>query len=314
MRVLVLGWMAGMLALQGAEGQAPSDGLAQKVQAIAAAHHGQVALYAENLATHETVGIAPDTPVQTASVIKLGILYEALEQVRSGKASWGDRITLTKADQVPGSGVLRLLDAPVPLTLKDVLTMMVVLSDNSAANLLIDKLGLANVDARMASLGLKNTYLYKKVFTPAAPGVVLPEDFKKFGLGKTTAREMNTLMGKIATCDLGGAKQAGDAALCEVAWGMLRLQFYRTSIPKYLDGMKGVTASSILNKTGSLNAVRNDVAAVATKNGVIVISAFTYGNKDQSWGAEQEGEETIAKLARAVVEAWSPEGLVEWPK
>ena len=116
-------------------------------------HHGDVALFAENLKTHETVAISPDTPVQTASVIKLTILYEALEQVRNGKAHFDDKITLTKADQVQGSGVLLFFDAPLSLTLKDALTMMVVMSDNTATNLAIDHLGLENIDARIAKLG-----------------------------------------------------------------------------------------------------------------------------------------------------------------
>jgi beta-lactamase class A len=303
-------WLFGWSLLPAAWGQAA---LQAQLQALTAAHHGKVALYAENLQTHQTLGLAPDEVVQTASVIKLAILYEAMEQVRSGKAAWDDRVTMTRTDQVPGSGVLRLLDAPLPLTLKDALTLMIVLSDNSATNLAIDKLGLERIDARIATLGLKNTYLYKKVFTPLAAGVVLPDDFKRYGLGKTTPREMTALMTKIATCDLGGPAQPGDHALCEVAWGMLRLQFTRTGIPRYLDGMPGVKSDSILNKTGSLNAVRNDVGAISTANGLVVLAIFTYENKDQSWGAEQEGEMTIAKLARAVIEAWSPAGLAPWP-
>ena len=300
----------------GAQGATESAGLADKVREIAAQHHGEVALYAENLKTRESVGLQPDLPVQTASVIKLAILYEAMEQVRSGKAHWDDKVNLTKADQVPGSGVLRLMDAPLPLTLKDVLTMMVVLSDNSATNLAIDHLGLENIDGRIAKLGLKNTYLYKKVFTPVAAGVVLPADFKQFGLGKTTPREMAALMGKIARCELaeaGTTTQVGDAAICEVALGMLRLQFYRSSIPRYLDGMQGETSDSILNKTGSLDAVRNDVAAISTSNGLVIISAFTFNNKDRSWGAEHEAELTIAKIAKTIIEVWAPKGLAAWP-
>jgi beta-lactamase class A len=287
-----------------------------RVRAIAAEHHGEVALFAEDLKSHETVAISPDTPVQTASVIKLAILYEALEQVRSGKAHFDDRITLTAADQVAGSGVLRLFDAPLPLTLKDALTMMIVMSDNSATNMAIDHLGLENIDGRIAKLGLKNTYLYKKVFTPVPPGVGMPEDQKRFGLGKTTAREMASLMTKIVGCELaepGGAARPDDQALCQVALKMLQLQFYRSSIPRYLDGMPGDTSDTIANKTGSLDAVRNDVAAVSTKNGMVIISAFTFNNKDQSWGADHEAELTIAKLARAIIQSWSPDGLAAWP-
>jgi len=304
------------LCITEARAQGTSDSLTAPVRAIAAEHHGDVALFAENLKTHETVAISPDTPVQTASVIKLTILYEALEQVRSGKAHFDDRIMLTKADQVPGSGVLLFFDAPLSLTLKDVLTMMVVMSDNSATNLVIDHLGLENINARIAKLGLKDTYLYKKVFMPPAAGMVMPADQKKFGLGKTTAREMASVMTKIVRCELaepGSPAWADDAALCEVALRMLHVQFYRNAIPRYLDGMPGATSDSITNKSGSLDAVRNDVAAVSTKNGMVIISAFTFNNKDHSWGAEQEGELTIAKLARAIIQSWSPEGLAAWP-
>jgi beta-lactamase class A len=201
------------------------------------------------------------------------------------------------------------------LTLKDALTMMIVMSDNTASNLVMNHLGIPNVNERIAKLGLKNTYLYKKIFTPAPTGIAMPADQKKFGLGKTTAREMATVMTKIVRCELaepGNPAQATDATLCSIALKMLHVQFYRNAIPRYLDGMPGATGDSIANKTGSLDAVRNDVAAVSTKKGLVIISIFTFNNKDHSWGAEQEGELTIAKLAKTIVETWSPEGLAGW--
>ena len=73
---------------------------------LAAAHHGKVALYAAQLNTGKTVAIDADMPVQTASVIKLAILYEAMEQVRAGKAQWDEKITLKPGDAVGGSGML----------------------------------------------------------------------------------------------------------------------------------------------------------------------------------------------------------------
>jgi beta-lactamase class A len=322
MRVLLsrscVGLMSFVLSVGSAMGQASatSSPLADRVKAIAAQHHGDVALFAENLKTRETVALAPDTPVQTASVIKLAILYEALEQVREGKAHFEDKITLTKDDQVPGSGVLLMFDAPLTLTLKDVLTMMIVMSDNSGANLAMDHVGIDNVNRRLAMLGLKDTYLYKKVFRPAPAGVNMPADQKKFGLGKTTAREMAELMTKIATCDVaepGAPARDDDAALCGVALKMLHWQFYRSAADRYLDGMPGATGDSIANKTGSLEAVRNDIAAISTKNGMVVLACFTFNNKDHSWGAEQEGELTIAKITREVVTTWSPDGLTAWP-
>jgi beta-lactamase class A len=309
-------WFLGLLLAASTVVAQPPSSLQKDVEAIVAQHHGKVAVYAENLTTHATVSIAPDTPVQTASVIKLAILYEALEQIRVGKLHFEDKIEMAAADRVPGSGILHLLDAPLTLTFKDVLTLMTMMSDNAGANMAMDHVGIANVNERMAKLGLANTYLYKKVFTPVAPGVVLPVDQKKFGLGKTTAREMAALMTKFVRCDLmepGHPAQASDADLCKTALKMMQVQFYRSAIPRYLDGTTGATGDSIANKTGSLDAVRNDVGAVSTKSGMMILSIFTYENADHSWGVEQEGELTCAKVARAIVQSWSPGGLAPWP-
>ena len=299
-------------------GASPQDSaLQQKVQGIASAHHGGVTLFAKDLNTGRTVSIEPERAVATASVIKLAILFEALEQVRSGKANFSDRLVLKKEDQVQGSGLLLFMDTPMDLTLKDALTLMIVMSDNTATNLVIDHLGIQNIDARIQWMGLRDTYLYKKVFVRSADSLpaALREDQKKFGLGKTTAREMAKVMERIYRCELGApgeAAQTGDLPLCTTAMRMLGDQFYRGSIPRYIDGWNAPGAGSgtaVGNKSGALDDVRNDVAIIAAKNGPIVISAFTFDNKNQSWQTGNEGEITIAKLAKAIVEAWSPEGL-----
>ncbi len=292
-------------------GQNQTDTLQNDLNALAADHHGHVALYARQLNTGKTVAIDADKPVQTASVIKLTILFEAMEQIRAGKAHWDEKLTLAKGDGVSGSGVLTFLDAPLTLTLKDVLTLMVIMSDNTATNLAIDRFGVDAVNARIAWMGLKDTHLYKKVGKP--PSGPMPADQPKFGLGKTTAREMGMVMERIGRCELGApgeTAQPGDTAICQVALTMLRNQFYRNTIPRYLETLdSSETGSGIASKTGSLNAVRNDVAIVAGKTGPIVVSIFTYENQDKSWTAENEGEVLIGKMAKAIVLAWSPEGL-----
>ncbi len=290
--------------------------LTAKLQSMIGGFQGQVSFYAHDLATGRTVAINADQPVPTASVIKLGILYEALQQIREGRVSFDDRLTLRHEDQVPGSGVLLFLDTPTSITFKDALTLMIALSDNTAANLAMDHLGIKNIDDRLVSLGMSNTWLYKKVFTPN-DGSPMPADQKQFGLGKTTAREMGGLMERFATCNLGpapvaattatipGNKIPSDQALCDAALHMLKVQFYRDAIPRYLEGADppaGIT--DMANKTGSLDHVRNDVGAVFTKHGTIVLSAFTHGNADTSWTADNHAELLIAQLARAVVSAW----------
>ena len=137
--------------------------LDQQIKTIADSHHGHVAIYAHNLKTGQTASLLPDEPVQTASVIKMAILLDAAEQIRAGKASFDERLTLTKTNQVQGSGVLGVLTPPISLTLGDTLTLMVVLSDNTATNMAIDRLGLANINENLRVAGLNQTWLYKKV-------------------------------------------------------------------------------------------------------------------------------------------------------
>lgn len=291
----------------------------QMVDARVKAGHGKTALYAVQLNTGKTVGVDADLPVQTASVIKLAILYEAMVEVRAGKAKWDEKITLHPGEAVPGSGMLLFFDTPLTITLKDALTFMVIVSDNTATNLMIDRFGIDAINARVESLGLKNTHLYKKVFKPAEGP--MPADQPKFGLGKTTPREMATLMSYIGECRLQTGVSDGqpvfhatddaDRAVCAVTLNMLKNQFYRETVPRYLESADATTTDgvAIASKTGSLDAVRNDVAIVAGKSGPMVLAIFTYDNKDHGWTVDNEGEMSIARLAKVMVNDWSPGGL-----
>ena len=282
-----------------------------QLQQIAAAHHGKVALYAENLATHQTASLGADTPVQTASTIKMAILLDAAEQIRAGKASFDEKLVLNKDNQVPGSGVIGQLDTPLTLTLRDVLHLMVVLSDNTATNMAIDRLGLDHINGTIRAAGLKDTWLYKKVFKPATEP--MPADQKKFGLGKTTAREMAAIMVRLATCKLsldGSAALPQDGAICGKILGSLRQQQDRDDLPRYIESLDtSEHGSAIANKTGALDDVRNDVALIASKAGPIVIAAFTWDNEDQRWTGDNTAQQALGKLGQAVVNRWSPTGL-----
>lgn len=264
--------------------------LQQQLQALITPYTGKVALYATDLRSGKSVAIDADTPVPTASVIKLTVLYDAVKDIQEGRASFTDQVVLTKANQVEGSGVLALFDAPVTLTLKDALTMMVVVSDNTATNVAIDRLGLQNIDKRIESLGLKDTWLYKKVFMPPPPNA--PADQKDFGLGKTTAREMAEVMQRFATCD------SIPKTICNTALSMLKNQTDRDAIPRYLGDL------DVANKTGAVSGVRNDVAIVYAKNGPIIISAFTRDNADDRWTSDNSAQILIGHLAKMIVDRW----------
>ena len=282
-----------------------------QIAAIAAAHKGRVALFAQNLRTGQTASLSPDLPVQTASVIKMGILLDAAEQIRSGHATLDERLVLTKANQVPGSGVLGVLTPPIALTLRDTLMLMVVLSDNTATNMAIDRLGLAHINATLRAAGLRQTVLYKKVYLP--PSGPMPADQSRFGLGKTTPREMASIMTRFAECNLAlghSAPLPGDGPLCGQILHMLRSQQDRDSLPRYIESLDtSEHGSAIANKTGALDRVRNDVALISTRSGPVVIAAFTFDNQDQRWTGDNQAEITLGKLAQAIVNRWSPGGL-----
>ncbi|HTX76079.1 MAG TPA: serine hydrolase [Terracidiphilus sp.] len=305
--------LAAPLAWAQTSGQEDAQ-LDREIAAIAQAYHGRVAVFAENLKTGETASFQPDMPVQTASTIKMGILLDAAEQLRAGHASLDEKLVLNHDNQVAGSGVLAQLDTPLALTLKDALTLMVILSDNTATNMAIDRLGLEHINQTLRAAGLKQTVLYKKVYLPPPPN--MPADQPKFGLGKTTPREMASIMARFADCrlDLDGPNPASnrerDSAICAAILHMLRNQQDRDSLPRYLQTLDtSEHGSAIANKTGALNQVRNDVALIASKNGPIVIAAYTQDNADQRWTPENEGELTLAKLGQAIVQRWSPDGL-----
>lgn len=276
--------------------------LQKKIEALAASYQGHVALYAKNLTTGETVSLDPERPVQTASVIKLPLMLQAFEQVKAGRLKLSAPVVLAKGNQVPGSGILNLMDPGLTLSLKDTITLMMTLSDNTATNMVIDVVGLPPTNEMLARMGLHNTYFYKKVFKPAEGP--MPPDQKQFGLGKTTAEEMAKVMESIYRCDM------GDGGLCLQMITIMRNQQYRDMLPRYLERADASEdLSAIADKIGALDDVRNDVALVYTQRGPVIISIFTYDNADKSWTPENRAEILIGRLAQVIVNTWSPEGL-----
>jgi beta-lactamase class A len=292
--------------------------LQQQLNIMAKHFQGKVALYATNMKSGATVAIDPDQPVATASVIKLPIMVETYAQIRTGKQALDAKLRLTKENQVPGSGVLSALEPGVELSLRDTVVLMMQVSDNTATDMVIDQVTIPAVNNRMKAMGLTNTYLYKKVYKPAEGEI--PPDQKKFGLGKTTAREMAQVMASVVGCSTGAAPPSptpanwngiSDARLCRQMIDIMRGQQYRNMIPHYIETVDtSETRSAIADKVGQLDDVRNDVALIDTKSGPIIISAFTYDIKDQRWLAENAAEQLIARMAKVIVNDWAPAGLV----
>ena len=181
---------------------AQQQSLENRVRTEAAQFKGKVSLFAKNLDTGATFSFHGDEPVQTASTIKIAVMIEAFARVTDGKAKWTDELVLTKEKKVGGSGILFEFSDGLRLTLRDATTLMMVLSDNTATNLVIDTFGADAVNARMESLGLKGTRLMRRVFGGGDSAEGKKPQSKRFGLGRTTAREMVTLVEKLEPIEI----------------------------------------------------------------------------------------------------------------
>ncbi|MGA9801401.1 MAG: serine hydrolase [Terriglobales bacterium] len=210
-----------------------------------------------------------------ASSIKIAVLAELYRQAQSGKLKLTDLYTVQTSDLVPDSSIMGGLTPGVTrITLRDLATMMVAVSDNSATNVLIDRVGMENVNPMLDSLGLVHTRLRRKMM-----------DLKAAGEGReniSTPVEMMTLLedlyrGKVLNQDM-----------TDAFFNMLATHkdgFISRDLP---DGLK------IANKPGELEGVRNDSAVVFVENRPYVICVMTTYLR-----RERDGEAAIAKISAA---------------
>src|SRR4051812_29258331 len=158
---------------------------------------GVMGIAARDLTSGEEIAVNADTRFPTASTIKTAVMVEAYKQAADSKLAFDATLPLRAEDKVDGSGVLRDMRPGLAVPIADLVQLMIIVSDNTATNMLIGKLGTANVDRTLDSFGLTNTRLFRPTFRDGRPDV-LPELEREFGLGMTTPREMASLMALIA--------------------------------------------------------------------------------------------------------------------
>src|SRR5262249_48000723 len=148
----------------------------------------------KHLDSGETYFHDADEEMPTASLIKFMIMLEVYLQVSEGKVKLDDKLTLNKANMVPGSGILKYhFSEGATFSLRDATRLMIVFSDNTATNMVLDHIGLASTNKRMDAMGFPHTRLNAKVFL-GEKTTLDKERTKKFGLGSTTARETLLLL------------------------------------------------------------------------------------------------------------------------
>ena len=127
---------------------APLDNLKASIERIIGGTSAEWGVYVKSLETGEEIAVNADRPMETASTIKLTLLTELFEQIKAGKLALTDKYTVTKADQVGGTGIIQDLDVGDALTIKDLATLMVIVSDNTATDVLFRAVGGPEVVAR----------------------------------------------------------------------------------------------------------------------------------------------------------------------
>ena len=224
----------------------------EAIKALLAPLPGHIALHMEDLATGETLTHHADDPIEAASVIKLPIMAEAFRQFECGELDPAEPVTIRPEDKLPSCGALTYLRDGTTVTLLDLVTLMIILSDNTATNLLIDRLGMANINAMIDGLRLTGTRLNRKLFQPelARQGV------KNY----VTARDMATLLRAIHAGTLVNERASADML------ATLRDQRLNGKMPFFLHD-RGIACA---HKTGEDDGVTHDVGIIFAEHPIIL--------------------------------------------
>ena len=235
---------------------------------------GEIGVYAEDLATGECFSFQPDLPLIAASVIKIPILAEAFRQQRDGLLSMDEIFSIRPEQKMPSCGALAYLHDGLQVTLRDLCVLMIILSDNSATNILIDRLGIENVNATLRALGLQQTTLRRRLFDREASARGLQNHI--------TAGEIGLLLKKmyLGQC----VSPAADAEMLSI----MKDQRLNGKMPFFLGDY------DIAHKTGEDDGITHDVGVVYADHPLLLCFASEHTNVP-------EFERLMQDMARAAV-------------
>jgi beta-lactamase class A len=244
---------------------------------------GRVGFAAWDLVEREPVTWHADRPVHSASTIKVLILVAALRQVRSGSLKLDSELALPEPDgRAGGSGVLWQLPGVQHMTVRDLLTLMIVISDNTATNVVIDAIGFAAINTCGRDLGCSATSIERHLMHSG---------------GKTT-----TALDQALVLDRLASGTAVSPELTRLALGMLSRQQIRDRLPALLP--EGATS---WNKPGELHGLRHDVGLIGTgarpRAVVAVLVDQLADERSRSSTHGGPARERIAEIGRWVYQA-----------
>jgi beta-lactamase class A len=278
--------------------RADTAALHRSLDALAAAHRGVLGYSIWNLDTGERLSLRGDETFPTASLIKVPILVTLYDLADKKQLSLDDPLTVLTIDQVPGSGVLQFMHSGMSLSVHDAASLMIVLSDNTATNLLLDRIAIRRVWTKMESLGLPHTKVHSKTFLRLTS--VAMDSSVKYGLGVSTPNEMAHLFALLA--DGKAVNPAADSAMLEI----LRNNADGDSMQRSIDGL------SVPHKTGATDSVRTECALFRLQSRVVACG-FTKQNADIRWVVDNEGQVALGKIGALVAATWPPKEPAKQP-
>lgn len=268
---------------------ADTAALRRALDSVATAHRGVLGYSVINLETGERLSARGDEPFPTASVVKVPVLVALYDLVEKKRISLDDPIAVLKVDQVGGSGVLQHLHNGAVVTVGDAARLMIIISDNTATNLILDKVGIRTVWQKMEALGLPRTKIHAKSFNRATS--LAMDSSVKYGLGVSTPNEMARLF------ELLGRGQAVSPAADSAMLAILALNEDDTKLGRYTGGIRSA------RKSGDVDASRAD-CALFWRQSRVVVCAFTRENQDRSYAVDAEAHLAIARIGQVVATAW----------
>jgi beta-lactamase class A len=269
--------------------RADTAALHRTLDSLASAHRGVVGYTVNNLETGERLERRGDETFPTASLIKVPVLVTVYDLVEKGTLGLDDPLTVLKIDKVGGSGLLQFMHDNSTITVRDAAWLMTTISDNTATNLLLDRIIIRRVWDKMEKLGLMHTKVHSKSFLRSAS--VAMDSSVKYGLGVTTPNEMARLFALLAEGKAVSPK--ADSAMLDI----LAHNENSEKLQRYVAGL------NVPHKTGETNQVRTECGLFPLQSRV-AYCVLTKENKDERYMIDNEAHVMMAHMGEAIVRAW----------
>lgn len=260
---------------------------------------GTLGVAARNLATGEEITWQEERSMPTASTFKFPVLAELFAQAEAGKLDLDERVPLLSSDQVGGSGALRDFRPGVQPTLRDLATLMIVVSDNSATNMVLDRIGgPAAVNAAMQALGLPSIVVNRRLIFSGAP---------RGPVAEAAPRDMMRLAVMLAEGSLVSAEASRQMR------AIMARQHSHDQFPRYLallpyaEDNEQPRLLRLLNKTGANGGLRADVGLVQVGDtDLIAFSVVCDTGPDETYRSEHPAAVINGLVGRVLLEYWWP--------